>query len=156
MTAEANQDAYDELENWVREATAILTVCGRLVEYNGDERCYEAWMQSSSNVRYWLSILATVGRSRDVENAQGQDQQQGAAFSCDAVLAAMLTPLLILIMEPEPDFLYVAMTALPRGHGERLRSFYARFLAEFADALCRVLWKEHPELAPPGWDPGRD
>lgn len=146
---------FEHLKQWTTQAAAVMVVGERLVEYFGTSEEHTSWREASAITLRWLRSLTEVGVSHHVPPPPTTAVLQTTRFSCGASVASVLSPVLTLIMEPEPAFVYLAMRDLPAPAGEWLRTLYAHFLAHFSEGLCQQVWIDHPQLAPQGW-PGDD
>lgn len=73
------------------------------------------------------------------------------AFKCERCIAEKITPLLQLVVEPEPEFIPWARETLEAEHYKALMRYAGVFLGDMAVDVCKPIWKSFPDPAPEGW-----
>lgn len=136
------------ITNWAREVGVLLDACWQLVEYYGTDEEGESFQLSVDAPRYLLGALTQIADGREAETS---NTPPFARFVCTEVMAAMLSPLLRIVVEWEPDFVADAREQLDEKARQRILIPYGQFVGTVGTYLCDPIWMAFPRLAPPGW-----
>jgi hypothetical protein len=140
------------LQQWATETRAILYTIERLVEYFGEEPDVESLRRALAVPRFWLDHLEDVGYQRkDPPEEAARLDHSHVNFICDRSLAQMITPALLLIVEPWPEFIDIARAECSPELRKALVTKFGMMSGELVSRVCRPLWEKYPELKPEGF-----
>lgn len=136
------------ISQWAGEVEVLLDACRQLVEYYGTE-AEAASLQKGAERPLWLiSALKLLGSGKEVDTTAGPPSSK---FVCSEALAAMLSPLLRIVVEWQPDFVADVRETLDEEGWKRITVPYGQFIGIVGTHLCDPMWMKYPRLAPPGW-----
>lgn len=139
----------DEVLRWNSETRAILVSIKRVVEYFGTDGEFDALLAAlrlaESFFEGVLPALTDPTWRADVANIQIHQ------FTCSRAIAAMISPLLQLIVEPVPEFVSLARVELDQAHYSALMRHVGAFTGSISRDICGTIWREFSDLAPEGW-----
>lgn len=141
-------DIRPHVLSWANEVGVLLDACRQLVEYYGTDDEFDSF-RKSVEAPIWL-----VGALQRIAEGEEVDTTRGPAFSgfiCGEELASMLTPLLRIVVEWEPEFLADARATLDPDSQKRIIVPYGQFLGTTGRYVCGPIWSKFPVLAPQGW-----
>jgi hypothetical protein len=72
-------------------------------------------------------------------------------FTCERVIASMISPLLQILVEPVPEFIPLARKELEPTHFSALMRHIGAFTGSIGRDVCGSIWSDFPDLAPEGW-----
>lgn len=139
----------EKISGWVDEIRTLLDACRQLVQYYGSEEAGKLFQQGAEAPLCFLEALKLVA-----SGSESVDTTSGPSFSkfiCDEELAVMLTPLLRIVVEWEPDFVVDVRQTLDEEKQRRFLVPYGQFLGTVGTYLCNPMWTTYPHLAPEGW-----
>jgi len=146
--------ALEELEEdvlrWLDETRSILVSIKRIVEYFGDEDEYESLLASLVLPEVFLEGVIPA-----FQNPLWRATTTGirpSHFACQRTVAAMINPLLQIIVEPVPGFVPLARKELERSHFKALIRHVGGFTGSISVDICIPLWRAFPDLMPEGWE----
>lgn len=139
----------DEVLRWSNETRAILVSIKRIVEYFGTEEEFEALLAALRLAEAFFEgvqpALTDPTWRADVANIQIHQ------FTCGRAVAAMISPLLQLLVEPVPEFVPLARVELDRAHYSTLMRHVGAFTGSINRDICGAIWQDFSDLAPEGW-----
>ena len=132
---------------WADEVGVLLDACRQLVEYYGSDAEADSFRSAAAAPLFLIGALKSIASGNAVDTTKGPPFSK---FSCSESLAEMLSPLLRIIVQWQPDFVSDARRTLDAAGQERVIRPYGQFLGTVGSFLC-VPWSTYPRLAPPGW-----
>lgn len=135
-------DAQAEAVNWAREMRSLLGAALRLAEYFGTEDEELSLRAALAPAWYWIGVVEG--------GAESSPEPTYADFKCERELAAILTPVLQVVVEPVPSFVGLA-AGLPEAERKKLVVPFGVFSGTMARHVCTHIWQEFRDLAPEGW-----
>ena len=143
----------DEAVRWIDETRAILASIKRVVEYFGSDDEYESLLVSLHlSEAFFEGVLPALGDPAWRANVAGIQIHQ---FTCGRPVAAMVSPLLQVIVEPVPEFVPMARKELEPAHYSALMRHVGAFTGSIGRDICETIWRDFPDLAPEGWPVSR-
>lgn len=140
----------EDVLQWVNEIRSILVSIKRVVEYFGDEEEHESILASLALPEAFLEGVIPAFR-----NPRWRASMTGirtSRFTCRRTIAAMINPLLQIIVEPVPDFVPLARAELDSSHFSALIRHVGGCTGSISVDICIPLWRAFPDLLPEGWE----
>jgi hypothetical protein len=143
-----NELIQGSITEWAREVCVLLDACRQLVEYYGTEEEAASFNEAVKAPLWFIDTLQqlAVGAGLDATKTPSF-----SAFACSENVATIVTPLLRIAVEWQPNFLSDARRSLDEQARKQLTLPYGQFLAITGNYLCNPLWRMCPNLAPVGW-----
>jgi hypothetical protein len=136
------------IRTWAAEVGVLLDACRQLVEYYGTDAEADSFHSGAEAPLWFVEALNTIASGKEVDTSKGPPFSK---FVCSEPLAEMLTPLLRIVVEWQPDFVADARQTLDEQQGKRLIVPYGQFIGTVGTYLCDPLWSTYLRLAPAGW-----
>ena len=143
----------DEVVRWSNETRAILVSIKRIVEYFGSDDESESLLVSLRlSEAFFEGVIPALGDPAWRANVAGIQIHQ---FACGRPIAAMVSPLLQVIVEPVPELVPMARKELEAAHYSALMRHVGAFTGSIGRDICETIWRDFPDLAPEGWPVSR-
>ncbi len=149
--SKTNRDLRQEILAWIRRTRGLLLAAQAVVEWYGTEDECQSFAAATIEAKEVLKTLLRLARS-------GLKQEPGrpcvgstAPFRCSESTAIPLSPILEILATPVPEFIDRARQELPIDQAERVALGFGLFCGAMVDNVYGPFWKDHGQLAPPGW-----
>lgn len=139
----------DEVLRWADETRSLLVSVKRVVEYFGDDDEYESLLAALVFSESFFE--GVIPAFRDPHWRASTTGTKASKFKCRRPIAAMITPLLQVIVEPVPEFVPSARQELEPAHFSALMRHVGGFTGSLSMDVCATIWQDFPDLAPEGW-----
>lgn len=136
------------LRTWATEVCVLLDACRQLVEYYGSDEEAVSFRQALEAPLWLVEAMRGIASGTDVDTSK---TPPFAKFACSESVATMISPLLRIVVEWQPEFVADAKHHLGAHAWKRVVVPYGQFLGTVAMCVCHPLWASHPHLAPPAW-----
>jgi len=136
-----------EIRDWASQTRSVVEVARRLITHFGVEAEEIAFEAAIARALHWVTATECSVKG----DAISRSEPKSVKFSCSEAIAETITPLLILLLEVEPDFTYTAREILGKDSRRILRP-YGAFLCSLAEDIARPVWKLYPRLTPKEFD----
>ena len=133
---------------WAGEVEVLLDACRQLTEYYGTDAEADSLQKGVEAPLWVVGALKLIAAGKDVDTSSGPALSK---FVPGEALAEMLSPLLRLVVEWEPNFVADARETLDEQGRKRVTVPYGQFIGTVGTHLCDPMWTTYPRLAPPGW-----
>ena len=141
-------EVLEGISRWAAEVGSLLDACRQLVEYYGTEEEADSFRSAVEGPLWLIGALKLVASESEVDTSE---RPPSSKFVCSEGLAEMVSPLLRIVVEWEPDFVAEARQTLDEEGWKRIKMPYGLFVGTVGTRMCDPLWTSFPRLAPPGW-----
>lgn len=147
MLSEVQKPAAD----WVRDVAVLLGACQQLATYYGTD---DEEISFKRAVAAPLRLLEAFSEFGEQDTATPSDVTPSDAarvekLVCGERVSSLITPLLRIVVEWEPDFIFDLQPDEALRKAVRIR--YGQIVGLVATHLCDPIWTKYPHLSPPNW-----
>jgi hypothetical protein len=136
------------IKAWASDIRVLLDACRQIVEFYGTDDELDSFQTAARAPLSFVSALEAIASGRDVDTTKAPAFSK---FVCGEALAEMLSPLLRIVVEWQPDFVADAFDTLDDARHRKVTVPYGQFLGTVGKYVCGPAWSAFPRLAPPGW-----
>ena len=138
----------DGIIEWSTEVCILLDACRQLVEYYGTEEEVASFKEAVKAPLWFIDTLRQFAAGTELDATKAPSF---STFSCSENVATMVTPLLRIAVEWQPNFISDARHSLDEQARKQVTLPYGQFLAITGKYVCDPLWTIYPDLTPAGW-----